>query len=205
MSLYFIEKNGKQSGPYSLEELAHEKITKDTLVWKEGLTNWQKALEFPELKIIIVSIPPPLPSKTIKKEIDYSYDKDTHALLLGIIVLIYNIYNVIYWETYTNETLGLIKILSLSIFIISIYTVLKSAKRQNRNVFPWVLFSIFLPPIALISIGITNKKIKQLNIEPIDIPSNQKVSFIEHSTCPACGFESVEGFHECPDCGLSLK
>lgn len=205
MSNYFIEKNGKESGPFTLEELAHEKITKDRLVWKEGLPNWQTAIEFPELKMIIVSFPPPLPKKNQKKEFDNSYEKDTYALILGIFVLLFNIYNVIYWKTYTNETLGLVKILSLLIFIISIFTVLRSAKRQNRNVFLWLFFSFFLPPISLIFIGITNKKIKQLQFKPSEIHTNQKVEFIAHSTCPACGYQNVKDINECPDCGLSLK
>lgn len=62
MKQYFIFADNKQLGPFSFEELASQKITKETKVWFEGLDQWKNAGEIAELQRVIVSIPlPPLP------------------------------------------------------------------------------------------------------------------------------------------------
>ena len=47
-------------GPFTIEELKDKKITKDTLIWYEGLDTWTKAEGIKELDILFKSIPPPL-------------------------------------------------------------------------------------------------------------------------------------------------
>lgn len=65
MKKYHYTKEGNQFGPISIEELKDEKITKETMVWYEGLDDWVKAGEVEELKSLFKSVPPPL---NIKKQ-----------------------------------------------------------------------------------------------------------------------------------------
>jgi hypothetical protein len=61
---YFIINDNNQLGPFSHEDLPIDKITKDTLVWYEGLADWSKASELEELNHLFVvktSTPPPPP------------------------------------------------------------------------------------------------------------------------------------------------
>ena len=53
MKEYFYSKGQDQQGPYSLEKLKECKITKETLIWFEGLENWTPAHEINELKSFI--------------------------------------------------------------------------------------------------------------------------------------------------------
>ncbi|MDI1255650.1 MAG: DUF4339 domain-containing protein [Flavobacterium sp.] len=64
MKKYYIEINGQQSEPLSLEELKKQKITKETLVWFEGQDDWIKAGNIQELEVIFKSIPPPIKKVT---------------------------------------------------------------------------------------------------------------------------------------------
>lgn len=52
MEIYIIE-NGQQRGPFTLEQLRFIPITPDTEVWKEGMYNWVKASEVPELRELL--------------------------------------------------------------------------------------------------------------------------------------------------------
>ena len=59
MKKYYLHKGQESSGPFDKEELRVQKINKDTLVWSEDWNEWKKAGEIDELKIILLSIPPP--------------------------------------------------------------------------------------------------------------------------------------------------
>lgn len=50
MEYFIIDNNGKQAGPYSLEQLAQLAITPETLVWAQGMTDWTPAWKVEELK-----------------------------------------------------------------------------------------------------------------------------------------------------------
>ena len=62
--LYYAALEGKQAGPFSETEvirLVNEKrITKDTLVWHQGMPAWKRAEDLPEMLRIIALAPPPL-------------------------------------------------------------------------------------------------------------------------------------------------
>ena len=49
MPQYFFANGGEQRGPYSLDELASFGLRPDTLVWREGLAEWQRADSLDEL------------------------------------------------------------------------------------------------------------------------------------------------------------
>ncbi|MDQ3439721.1 MAG: SPFH domain-containing protein [Planctomycetota bacterium] len=59
-SAYFIAEGGKQAGPFNPSELGG-RITRDTLVWRQGMAQWTRAADVADLKSIVESTPPPLP------------------------------------------------------------------------------------------------------------------------------------------------
>lgn len=61
---YFIIKNNRQEGPFTIDELKAQGITSETLVWTEGMTNWTPAWQVEELKDLLfnsqeTATPPP--------------------------------------------------------------------------------------------------------------------------------------------------
>ncbi|MDD2385225.1 MAG: SPFH domain-containing protein [Bacteroidales bacterium] len=62
---YFAVVNGQQSGPYDVNTLkqmaANGSLSKDTLVWRDGMTNWTAAGQVPEMTQVFGATPPPLP------------------------------------------------------------------------------------------------------------------------------------------------
>ncbi len=66
---FHVAINGQQQGPFDSNTLQgmlkNGSFTKDTLVWKQGMTNWTAASQMPELASIFTSIPPPLPPPII--------------------------------------------------------------------------------------------------------------------------------------------
>ncbi|RMA66126.1 SPFH domain-containing protein [Ulvibacter antarcticus] len=63
---YFYSANGQQAGPVAFEQLkalfANRTVNKDSLIWKQGMTNWSPLLEVEELKAFLGgNTPPPLP------------------------------------------------------------------------------------------------------------------------------------------------
>ena len=50
MEYFIIDNNGKQAGPYSLDQLAQQAITPETLVWAQGMQDWTPAWKVEELK-----------------------------------------------------------------------------------------------------------------------------------------------------------
>jgi len=60
MQKYYLHNGIDNIGPFSKEELKTRKITKDTPVWSNEMDDWKKAGEIDELKIILLTMPPPL-------------------------------------------------------------------------------------------------------------------------------------------------
>lgn len=104
MQKYYLHNGIDNIGPFSKEELKTRKITKDTPVWSEDMDDWKKAGEIDELKIILLTMPPPL----IKAP---SYNKTTpkksnliKSLILGIsLIAILAIASNIYSENTTTQ------------------------------------------------------------------------------------------------------
>jgi hypothetical protein len=63
MKEYFFLKNKDQNGPFTIDQLANEDLTNETLIWTEGMVNWEKLKDMPELaqtlKSKTVPTPPP--------------------------------------------------------------------------------------------------------------------------------------------------
>ena len=61
MKKYYIYRNLKKQGPFSLQEFKKKKIHPETLIWCEGLEDWAKAVEIKEIKDYLEQSPPPTP------------------------------------------------------------------------------------------------------------------------------------------------
>jgi membrane protease subunit (stomatin/prohibitin family) len=62
---YYVGKNGKKAGPFNrntvFDYIRRGAISRDTLMWKEGMADWQAAERFPEFQPLLNTLPPPLP------------------------------------------------------------------------------------------------------------------------------------------------
>ena len=62
---YFVLINNQQNGPHTIDSIkmliTQSQITRDTLVWKEGMAQWGKITEQDDLKLLFSSVPPPPP------------------------------------------------------------------------------------------------------------------------------------------------
>ena len=62
---FFMAVNGQQQGPYTMsqlkEHLADGSLTRDSLVWAEGMAEWKKASDVDALSELFGSTPPPVP------------------------------------------------------------------------------------------------------------------------------------------------
>jgi membrane protease subunit (stomatin/prohibitin family) len=62
---YFAAVNGQQQGPFNLATLQQMtqqgSLTRETLVWKQGMAAWTKASDAPDLGSLFGALPPPLP------------------------------------------------------------------------------------------------------------------------------------------------
>lgn len=75
MKKYFYSDGKDKFGPFSFEELKNENITKETLIWFEGLEDWKPAKDISEFEEIFKLIPPPIiPEKLNAKDIDAHSD-----------------------------------------------------------------------------------------------------------------------------------
>lgn len=61
----YVYLNNQQAGPYDMPILQQLVIrgvlTRQTLVWKEGMPAWATAETVPELQSLFASVPPPVP------------------------------------------------------------------------------------------------------------------------------------------------
>ena len=57
---YFYSDGVNRFGPFTLSELKEQNITRETLVWYNGMEQWQKAGTLIELNSLFNSVPPPI-------------------------------------------------------------------------------------------------------------------------------------------------
>ncbi len=62
---WHIAENGAPVGPFTGAQLAQAiasgRVTRDSLVWSPGMTEWQAAAQLPMLQVLFTATPPPLP------------------------------------------------------------------------------------------------------------------------------------------------
>lgn len=56
---WHISRNGQNFGPFPAEQLIQNGLTRETFVWRSGMTGWIIASEVPEMISILGSVPPP--------------------------------------------------------------------------------------------------------------------------------------------------
>jgi len=201
MKHYYYADNDLQLGPFTIEELKSKRLKKSILVWTEGMQDWATADSIEELKEILISEPPPLPKKNntpqttetiqIKQtptpikstKFDLTYDKETDATLIGILLLIIpvilNLTGVFTFKTVEsyNQGKAFIAIGSLILRIIITIWVVNIATRQNRNTTGWGLFAFFLPSIALIVIGLLKKLRLRIELDG-NLTTKEQIAFL---------------------------
>lgn len=63
---YWAAINGQQAGPFDVTTIQKmindQQISRDTLLWKEGMSEWSKAADIDDVRGFFGSVPPPLPN-----------------------------------------------------------------------------------------------------------------------------------------------
>jgi hypothetical protein len=64
-ALYYAVIDNQQAGPFSEHEISRlitsKEITKESFIWKPGLSNWVHAEQIPEILKLVILCPPTLP------------------------------------------------------------------------------------------------------------------------------------------------
>jgi len=64
---FFVVVNGAQTGPYDMNTLSGKardgSLTRETLVWRQGMADWTAAGAVPELQTLFAVVPPPIPKQ----------------------------------------------------------------------------------------------------------------------------------------------
>jgi len=172
MKYYYYVKNEQRLGPFTLEEIQAQKIKKSTLIWADGMENWEVAETIEELKDFLVSEPPPIPKKqqpeSKKKtkdntKYDLTYKRETKAIIVGwLLWIVPPVVLTIIMMSMENfqfgpDAKGVIIFNSIVLRIIITVWVTRIAFRQNRDTFAWGLLAFILPLPALIIIGYLKK------------------------------------------------
>ncbi|HEX8692617.1 MAG TPA: SPFH domain-containing protein [Longimicrobium sp.] len=62
---FFVAVDGQQTGPHGIDALRQQAaggtLTRETLVWRQGMAQWTPAGEVSELASVFAAVPPPLP------------------------------------------------------------------------------------------------------------------------------------------------
>ncbi len=62
---FFVAVNGQQSGPFDMATIQQmvlsNQISRESLVWKQGMANWAAAGEVVEMQSVFGAVPPPVP------------------------------------------------------------------------------------------------------------------------------------------------
>lgn len=73
MKQYFYSDGITKQGPFSLEELKQQQITRRTMVWADPMVDWVPAEELPELQGFFVLEPPHVPGGPTSRKAVYGY------------------------------------------------------------------------------------------------------------------------------------
>lgn len=58
---YYLDQNNERQGPVAVGDLLSYGVTKETMVWKNGMVNWQTAGTLPELAFLFTDQTAPIP------------------------------------------------------------------------------------------------------------------------------------------------
>ena len=96
---------------------------------------------------------------------DYSYKKDKAPIIIGVIILIINIFVYAFNKGVSEEAYITLRVAALVLSVVITIACVKIAKLLNRVGLGWGVFAFFLPPVALIVIGLQKKKLYSLGYD----------------------------------------
>jgi hypothetical protein len=151
---YYIVENDQDVGPLTFEELKTKKLSKNTLVWTEGMQNWAMAGDMDDLKELFFPVTP-LPPVFVPRPSPPGFSNPSRfkpqrlttdrgfwlALLLAIVTFgIYGWYLIYAFAKETNiacredgkRTRGLIGYVLLSLITFGIYGIVWWCQRISR-------------------------------------------------------------------------
>lgn len=90
MQFYYMDETGNQQGPVSLEQLKQAGCKPSTLVWREGMADWQTARQVPELAGMFPPVPPTAPlAQPVDRYADIEpQPKETNKKLVAALVAV---------------------------------------------------------------------------------------------------------------------
>lgn len=68
MEFFIIDRNGQQAGPFSFDQLVQKGISPETLVWKQGMADWNPAWKVEELKAVLEAVEANQSNKNAQKQ-----------------------------------------------------------------------------------------------------------------------------------------
>lgn len=102
MQKYFYTDGLKVLGPYTLEELQKQNITRETKVWFHDLNEWKPAGSIDEIKEIFALMPPPIRKPIIKETIIKQNQYQTTDVYLFIAIAFWFIYELLEFIFYKS-------------------------------------------------------------------------------------------------------
>jgi len=143
---FFHPETGEDIGPLSVYGLKG-RVTRETLVWKEGMAEWVRADAVPELASIFTSVKPELPPSVIREKWVWclaSVPIPVSWLLKYILLLILGINESALWTCLW--ACFVITIIMNSVFIV---LDIKELKRCGRDISGVLWLGLFLIPVYL--------------------------------------------------------
>lgn len=148
-------KNNKQFGPIAISDLKPNEISKETLVWFEGLADWIPAGEVEELKSYFSKVPPPLPKDQIKPSTLANFPKKRKHLYLLVVMFILICTNVYFFTTDTQYDYMRLALGASALRILVTILIVDAAKKQNRSAVEWGIYAFFFPVIVCLILGLS--------------------------------------------------
>ena len=127
---YYYSDGQNKYGPFSINDLC-KKINLNTLVWREGMSNWEPASNIDELKKeLSVSTPPPI---IYQKKSEYKHDGLLILSIIGLLASLWFLTGGTYaflTNTYIYEATPIQILVSLYSLAFSIVAIVKSRKSK---------------------------------------------------------------------------
>lgn len=193
MKQYYYVDNQMQIGPLSKSDLRGKQIKKDTLVWTEGLLDWEEAGKIPDLNDLFASMPPPIPKKVVEKEELINekqdatqkiekFEKSDEPVAVGVLSLVFFFLYIYFFNTIGDPIIYLVSSLMILVFRIfaSIWAT-RIAFVLNRSLIFWGVITFIFPGISLIIIGLLNRRKFKVKINKSMPPSEQASMLFERS------------------------
>jgi hypothetical protein len=190
MKHYFINRKSKKIGPFTINELALQRLQETDMVWTQDNADWQPVSHFAELQDYIIKHPPPTKAERSREELLITLKKSIWLPVLGGVLFAFigyvrgqshlqelkvgvnNEYR--YWQEYETGLLNLISKPFRMVFTDKFYTTEEDALFLKLLLFSLIDFVVIY--FLLILLGrwfVYYEPTEETNIQPenISIPS----------------------------------